>query len=199
MARDDSKMILMKDGQRVAVVDFVWSISRGRDTYGYNICTCFVDGEKVGRVNGGGYDMHGAALSGWIAKQVYEDARNGIAREFYGLTWHDPDYKTPEAIANDPDNLGLATYRDYYKASSKVRTDRHIIPNVDGACGMDGIIRGAGFTYWEISKWTTQAVKRYVRDYYPEENTATWERSARHAGFRAAGRGTWERWPADSQ
>ena len=49
-----------------AGLEFRWSISRGRDTYGYNICSLWVDGYKVAACNGGGYDMEGTVFAIWI-------------------------------------------------------------------------------------------------------------------------------------
>lgn len=43
-----------------------WSVSRGRDTYGYNICSLYVDGKKVASCNGGGYDMEGTVIGDWL-------------------------------------------------------------------------------------------------------------------------------------
>ena len=53
---------------------FKWTVSRGRYTYGYNICTMYLhrrngDKVKVSSCNGGGYDM------------------------FYGLNFYDPKRK----------------------------------------------------------------------------------------------------------
>ena len=42
-----------------------WSISKGRDTYGYNICTLW-DGRQAYRCSGGGYDMQGTCLALWL-------------------------------------------------------------------------------------------------------------------------------------
>ena len=36
---------------------FKYTTSRGRDSYGYNICSLWVDGEKKASTCGGGYDM----------------------------------------------------------------------------------------------------------------------------------------------
>lgn len=44
-----------------------WSISRGRDTYGYNICR--LDDNATGkryRCMGGGYDMVGTVVAQWL-------------------------------------------------------------------------------------------------------------------------------------
>lgn len=50
-----------------------WSISRGRDTYGYNICTLKDSFSKpmFFRCNGGGYDMQGTVLSNWLITNYY--------------------------------------------------------------------------------------------------------------------------------
>jgi hypothetical protein len=34
---------------------FKYTTSKGRDSYGYNICSLWVDGEKVSSTCGGGY------------------------------------------------------------------------------------------------------------------------------------------------
>lgn len=50
-----------------------WSISRGRDTYGYNICR--LDSRATGkryRCNGGGYDMVGTVLGEWLSTEHQE-------------------------------------------------------------------------------------------------------------------------------
>ena len=50
-----------------------WSVSRGRDTYGYNICR--LDSVRTGhrfRTCGGGYDMVGTVLGDLIAAE-YQD------------------------------------------------------------------------------------------------------------------------------
>jgi hypothetical protein len=49
-------------------LEFKWSVSRGRETAGYNICSLYVDGVKAANCNGGGYDMKGMALGTWIAR-----------------------------------------------------------------------------------------------------------------------------------
>jgi hypothetical protein len=42
-----------------------WTVSRGRNTYGYNICTLW-DGKQAYRCSGGGYDMKGTVLGLWL-------------------------------------------------------------------------------------------------------------------------------------
>lgn len=78
MARKTDFVLLKKDGKEY-VVKFKWSVSRGRETYGYNICTAYVDDEKVGQSMGGGYDMQGAAIADWLEQFVTPE------HKFYGL------------------------------------------------------------------------------------------------------------------
>lgn len=47
-------------------LEYVWTVSKGRDTYGYNICSLYANGVKVGSCNGGGYDMQGVALANYL-------------------------------------------------------------------------------------------------------------------------------------
>jgi len=50
-----------------------WSVSRGRDTYGYNICRLDVEhGGKRYRCNRGGYDMVGTVVADWLCGTYQE-------------------------------------------------------------------------------------------------------------------------------
>ena len=70
-----------------------WSTSRGRDTYGYNICRLVdTDTGKHYRTIGGGYDMTGKVLGDWLS-EVYQDrlkelmpSRANSKGVFYGLS-----------------------------------------------------------------------------------------------------------------
>ncbi|QBE66828.1 hypothetical protein [Pseudoduganella lutea] len=65
-----------------------WSTSRGRETYGYNICR--LDDRNTGRrfrCMGGGYDMIGTVFGMWL-EETYQDrlqALRGTEGTFYGL------------------------------------------------------------------------------------------------------------------
>jgi hypothetical protein len=110
------------------VLEFKWTISRGRETYGYNICSLYADGEKVSSCNGGGYDMKGVALGNYIARrfalelaalkpenmpEVFEynhetKKRDFVGRKLYGLSFHDPNYDPGKAVIGiDCDNRTL--------------------------------------------------------------------------------------------
>lgn len=104
---------------------FKWTVSRGRDTYGYNICTLLVDGYKVAKCNGGGYDMQGTCLGDWLARafpdrlnklKIPMNRRNGEdVQEYYGLTYHDPTFDPGNAI---PDHPGLFENKPHLKGKT---------------------------------------------------------------------------------
>lgn len=60
-----------------------WSVSRGRDTYGYNICK-LTDGNtgKQYRCMGGGYDMQGTVFGDWLEAN-YPDRLAAGSRDLY--------------------------------------------------------------------------------------------------------------------
>ena len=146
---------------------FKWTVSKGRNSYGYNICTLFVDGKKHNACNGGGYDLQGTCLGNWIAREFEKELlkleiplnwRNGEKiQEYYGLTFHNPNFDPGKAEIDgmtveerEEKNLscGLERYQAFYRASSKVPTEKHVIPLIDGACGfssVETILNGIGY------------------------------------------------------
>lgn len=126
---------------------FKWGVSRGRDTYGYTICSLYVDGNKVAMCNGGGYDMMGTVLGYWVASKFHDELLK-LNTPFYGLSYHDPNFnpgkveidgETVEQREKNGKSMGLERYQQFYKASSDVPTERHIIPLIDGACGFSSV------------------------------------------------------------
>ena len=63
-----------------------WSVSKGYNTYGYNICSLWYGNIKVATCNGGGYDMQSTALSN-LLNLYFQDRLNSITSENfeYGL------------------------------------------------------------------------------------------------------------------
>lgn len=164
---------------------FRWSVSRGQDSYGYNICSLWVDRRKVSSTCGGGYDMKGTALGNWmqhrfkaelLTLEIPMNRRNSEdIQEYYGLTFHDPNFDPGKAVVDHPPvfgkeedkgktvaelekegkSLGLERYQQFHKASSRVPTARHIIPLLDGACGfssMEIILKALGYRLKFISE-----------------------------------------------
>ena len=68
------------------VLEEKWSVSKGRETYGYNICSLWYGKIKVASCNGGGYDMSSSSLSIFI-NLYFQDRLNSITSENfeYGL------------------------------------------------------------------------------------------------------------------
>ena len=123
------------------VLEFKWGKSRGRDTYGYNICTLQVDGAKVASCNGGGYDMKGTCLGDWVAR-TFAARLLRLRKPFHGLSFHDPNYKTPAKVAEREakgESLGLERYQAFYSASSPIPTRKHRVPSINGACGFSSV------------------------------------------------------------
>jgi len=129
---------------------FKWTTSKAQDSYGYNVCTLLVNREKKARCNGGGYDMQGTCLGDWIAKE-FEKGLLKFKQDFYGLTYHNPNWQpTDETIEKEKKDgfVGLARYQDFYKQSSSLPTEKHTIPQIDGACGfssVEKILNNLGF------------------------------------------------------
>ena len=102
-----------------------WSISRGRDTYGYNIRR--LDDTATGkryRCSGGGYDMTGTVLADWLA-DVYQSELQALAPR--AGAW----YSKAGGYRTNPDRLhglyGLSINEDTGTAS------------IDGACGIRSV------------------------------------------------------------
>ena len=151
------------------VLKFKWTISRARDSYGYNICSLNVNSEKVSSCNGGGYDMKGTALGNWMATR-FKDELLKLDKEFYGLTFHDPDYEPGKQIIDGETveerekagkSIGLERYQAFHGASSKIPTDKHIIPLMDGACGMSSmerILKAVGYCLQFVDEGKNQSI-----------------------------------------
>ena len=122
---------------------FKWTVSRGRDTYGYNVCTLYVDGDKISRCNGGGYDMEGTCLGDYIAVAFKDKLlKLKLKEKLYGLTFHNPDWKpSDEIVQNEKEgkDLGLERYQAFYSASTFRPSKKHNIPLIDGACGKNSV------------------------------------------------------------
>ena len=68
------------------VLEERWSISKGRETFGYNIHSLLYGNIKVATCNGGGYDMQSTSVSSFI-NLYFSDRLNSITSENfeYGL------------------------------------------------------------------------------------------------------------------
>lgn len=72
------------------LLQFKWTKSRALNTYGYNICSLWVNGHKAASCRGGGYDMMGTVLADWLVKNFQLKLRERFNKEsikkFYGAT-----------------------------------------------------------------------------------------------------------------
>lgn len=100
-----------------------WSISRGRDTYGYNICR--LDdrtSRKRYRTCGGGYDMIGTVFANWL-EDNYQDRLIAL--------FSDQKEECGYAVK------GYYRMKDYYGLTLSPKGHA----SLDGACGMSSMKR----------------------------------------------------------
>lgn len=103
-----------------------WATSRGRDTYGWNICR--LDDSQTGkryRTTGGGYDMTGTVLGDWLEGHA-QDRLRALATEQTGKL-EDCGYSV-KGWKKLPDLYGL-TFAPDGRAC------------IDGACGINSVER----------------------------------------------------------
>jgi hypothetical protein len=109
-----------------------WTISRARDTYGWNICTLTDTRGRKARCGGGGYDMTGTVLGEWLhawhqaelmqvrerAHQVYVigDRLHDTGGDLYGLTWHRPSAESEGWVRIDG-AVGIESVRKIARAA----------------------------------------------------------------------------------
>ena len=110
-----------------------WSTSRGRDTYGYDICRLddSVTGKRY-KCIGGGYDMIGTVLADWFSATYQGALRKLVSDNKASL--EDCGYTVP----------GYRKLREYYGLT--VHPNNRV--ELDGACGVSSIIsiiRACGF------------------------------------------------------
>ncbi len=100
-----------------------WSTSRGRDTYGYNICsvTDQVTSKRYS-CNGGGYDMLGTSFGEWLT-ETYQNALREIGDRAH-MTYNE----IFDATRNDDGLYGMYRYAD-----GRI--------SLDGACGIEPMLK----------------------------------------------------------
>lgn len=123
-----------------------WSISRGRDTYGYNICRldAIKTWPQVGRryrCMGGGYDMIGTVFGEYLA-DTFQDRLKHVTPS---RLWNS-ESKKHIGIAESVDGkqYGLTHYID--------DSGRFVKAVVDGACGIETMTRLAERMGLEVQK-----------------------------------------------
>lgn len=66
-------------------LSLTWSVSRGRDTYGYNICRLDSPTKRY-KCMGGGYDMVGTVFGKWLQDNYQERLVSAKVSELYGAS-----------------------------------------------------------------------------------------------------------------
>lgn len=111
-----------------------WGISRGRDTYGWNICRAVSrDTGKTYRTIGGGYDMVGTVIGEWFAAEHQKELQALTHANLDGFV----KYGSSGSTLHNPAFYGL-----YIRANGSVF--------LDGGCGIESmlrIIKSCGFEY----------------------------------------------------
>ena len=113
-------------------LDLSWSVSRGRDTYGYNICRLddCTTGKRY-RTSGGGYDMVGTVFGKWLAETFQDELKAHV--------------KTLPMVDCGYQVSGYLKTEGLYGLNVTPRGDIQL----DGACGMSSmetIARAIGLT-----------------------------------------------------
>ena len=66
-------------------LSIVWSVSRGRDTHGYNICRLHGENKSY-KVMGGGYDMVGSLVGEYLTDLLTdEEKQSAVDAKLYGI------------------------------------------------------------------------------------------------------------------
>ena len=140
-----------------------WSVSRGRDTYGYNICRLDDrNGRQRFRTCGGGYDMIGTVFGQWLSS-VYQDRLMSKAAELMSI----PDASSPYGTTGwvQFKNLYGMVYRP---ASPDGKSPAKV--SLDGACGIESMRRIAESIGLEV-EWEGNR-KGHTIGYFIQDNLA---------------------------
>lgn len=130
---------LLSKSQRVEIAaglpsfTIKYSESRGRDTYGWNICTLREYGQKIARCNGGGYDMAGTVFAEWVKVHFAAELEKLAADDFFALDFFDPIAKK---------------HRKHFRSGYKIC--------LDGGCGfasIERVLEKIGFEVRKIERY----------------------------------------------
>ena len=145
------------------VVTFKWGTSKGAKSYGYTICNCFVDREKLGSTCGGGYDLRGTAFGNAMAEKFHVELLTlaDQANSKYTVRTIQPTGRKRKAERKydriDTQDRGLSGLTAYFDDQGKT-----LRVSLDGACGFDCIKRimeAIGFTLEYVTEDVYKLVK----------------------------------------
>ena len=109
-----------------------WSTSRGRDTYGYNICKV-IDNSSEGKVYkciGGGYDMLGTSLAQWVQETYQTELMQNAEKSYL----HFNEFCIVEKFRKEGSG--------FYGMQANYKKDIGLTSiTLDGGCGINSIER----------------------------------------------------------
>lgn len=150
-----------------------WSISRGRDTYGYNICRLDAPGYYVKgayqqaerfKTMGGGYDMVGTVIGDWLESR-YQDRLMLIHERSAHLYRIGHGFNGNEKRDMSNTLYGMTAHIDENGHPNKI--------TLDGACGdssMEAIAKAIGLRWSFTCNRKGHRTGLMVTDYGSEEN-----------------------------
>jgi hypothetical protein len=116
--------------ENISILEIRWTVSRGQETDGYSICTLYANGQKVAVTKGGGYDMVGTVVGGYLMAS-FSDRIQKL-------------FETTKVPGDRPDYI-KSTHYGLFGAEGKRAW-------LDGGCGLDCMIDIAGVIGVEIGK-----------------------------------------------
>lgn len=131
----------------MATYSIKFTVSRGRDTYGYNICTLRDrTGMKVARTVGGGYDMVGTVL-GEAMQILHQEELKAVAERFRRV--QRGSNKAGDCVWESPEAYQARAPRaeQLYGGTAHYIGDTLTTVRLDGGCGlsaMQNIANAAG-------------------------------------------------------
>lgn len=144
---------------KITRLDLSWSISKGRETYGYNIARLDdATTKKRFKCMGGGYDMIGTCFGNWLA-ETYQERLLAIKEKAFRV-WSaqlDKHVDTSESL------YGMTHY-----------SDKNVI-DLDGGCGIQSMIKIAeaiGLEVQSVSNKKGQSIGFIVSEELTDEKTA---------------------------
>lgn len=118
-----------------------WSVSRGAETYGYNICRLDdTSSDKRYKCMGGGYDMTGTVFGDWL-QEVYQERLKKMADRARGY-W-DKETLSQGNLSGGDKLCGMTAYM---KSGELEKV------SLDGACGIESMVRVAEAIGLEVQR-----------------------------------------------
>lgn len=150
------------NNQKFYQLHFKWTVSKGRDSYGYNICTLLVDGEKKGQCNGGGYDMQGTAFAQWLQKDFQAELCILFGKDIKEIEGN----KDAASYEDSGVKIKYASGKGYYGAKVYQNTKNlSVRVSLDGACGFSSIERIAEAIGLKL-QWNKESNRSSNHTYY---------------------------------